>query len=225
MINGIVIGVGLYARASGILQMQSSHQERLPTWQSLSRSICPDGRVCLVPFAPGSAPRCFLPVGATCAKDDDCISSNCYENVCVECDEDTNYPCFIHDKTCTFNEDSKYTCQTCVVPDSVKCYRDIPVVCPDGCKYPNECLASVAGYAKCRHSNEFVLGPGGNLYKAFEKRGITWDMANAAVNTLSDKCITKAHLVTITSPDEDIFVHELGRAFHAYIFPTSFWVG
>jgi hypothetical protein len=49
-------------------------------------------------------------------------------------------------------------------------------------------------------------------------------MAKAAVKTLSDKCVIKAHLVTITLPEENVVVHELGRSFHAYVFPTSFWV-
>jgi hypothetical protein len=34
-----------------------------------------------------------------------------------------------------------------------------------------------------------------------------------------------AHLATITSSEEDVFVHELGREFHSYYGIRSFWVG
>ena len=44
---------------------------------------CPDGSDCLFPLPPGSAPSCFLPVGATCSNNAECFSSSCHENVCA----------------------------------------------------------------------------------------------------------------------------------------------
>lgn len=145
------------------------------------------------------------------------------------CNVNTNYPC-AKDEACRLEEpESQYSCKKCIIPELAgPCPVDIPMVCSDGCEYPNECLARKAGYnptSDCRHSNAFVPGPGGNLYKAFEKRAISWTEAWNAVQTLADECLTSIHLATITSLEEDVFVHELARALHAYYNPKSFWVG
>jgi len=116
----------------------------------------------------------------------------------------------------------------CTIPDPVQCTWNIPMVCRDGCEYRNYCLAQQAGYTPrddCYYSNKFESGPGGNLYKVFDELKITWTEASNTVKALADKCGIDVHLATISSGEEDVFVHELGRAFHAYQGQTSFWIG
>ena len=84
---------------------------------------CPDGSDCLFPLPNGSAPSCFLPVGATCADGAECFSGNCYENVCAECEEETNYPCE-PDETCTFEEGSGYLCRPKLLGNDERCLDD-----------------------------------------------------------------------------------------------------
>ena len=193
-----------------------------------SNEGCSAGEECAVrPGSINSPLSCYVPMGAWCFADSDCLSEKCDDRVCV-CNDITNYPC-ADDETCRI-EDSQFACQKCILPDPVgSCYSEIPVVCPDGCEYPDRCLASEAGYLPrrdCRYSNEFVSGPSGNLYKAFEKLFTTWTAANADVQALVDACGVTAHLATVTSLEEDIFIHELGRQFHSYdTLPQSFWIG
>lgn len=103
------------------------------------------------------------------------------------------------------------------------------MVCFNNCEYPNACAAAAhifLSIENCCHLNEFVSGPNGNLYKAFEKREVTWSTANESVNALANRCGIEAHLATILSLEEDVFVHELGRGLHFYYWsPKGFWVG
>jgi hypothetical protein len=104
------------------------------------------------------------------------------------------------------------------------------MICVDGCEYPDDCSASKAGYnarIDCTLSNKFVSGPSGNLYKAFEQLSTNWTAANQAVKALATRCKMKAHLVTISSEEEDVFINELARSIHGdfSLYPTSFVVG
>lgn len=70
---------------------------------------CSDGRDCLFPMPPGSAPSCFLSSGSTCVNDADCYSESCVDNTCTVCNEDTNYPC-PPDLICVPDELNGYDC-------------------------------------------------------------------------------------------------------------------
>jgi hypothetical protein len=65
-----------------------------------------------------------------------------------------------------------------------------------------------------------ILGPDGHFYDVINAPGLTWDAANAAANASSFMGLP-GHLVTITSPVEDVFIDTLRNSLQL----GEVWVG